>query len=428
MTRKKWLIFWLIALLLLFFACIFTHKDMLTPKLVAKPAIKPIEKIVKEPVEAKPVVKKEKVYKDELLKVTKNGKAILITGLLNNKDELKKLQESFGDTQVGNLKFSEDVKNKKLLPLVIYLKDAFSKFKNGYLEYADKVLTIDGVVTSSKDKDFISSMLLNIKDMTIDSNIVVQEPKPKIKEVEHISKLSISKDGNKVTISGTFSSQNELQQLVDLLTKKGLVVSKGICVVDNSISNDSWKVPLVVVVDDFSKFVKGAIQFDKNTFSISGVTHIKADVDDIHQRLEKVKGNLLIDEDVSFVGLPKKLKLIQNKISDILKTKNVRFVKNTATLINESKPVLDEVIEVISTLPTLKININGYTDSDGDAQSNLILSQNRADAVKNYLVNHGIKEKNLKAIGFGESNPLVKNTSAKNKQINRRVEFKIIGE
>ena len=312
-----------------------------------------------------------------------------------------------------------------MISTVISLKDLSTKFKSGYLEYANGVLTVDGIVSSEDDKNLVESTLASINGVKVNKNIVVEQPKPAI---EHISKLSMVKVGNDVTVSGAFSSEDELEQLITLLKDKGLNVSKGTCVIDSGLKTDGWKIPVAAVIDQFVNFTKGSIQFDKNVFEIHGITNKDGDKEEIHARLEKVKGDLLVTEDVTFEDLQAKIRQAQEKVSQILKLKHVKFITNTADLIDESKPVLDEVIEILSTLPNVKVEIAGYTDSDGDKNKNLILSQKRADAIKAYLVEHGINGENLKAVGFGEANPIVKNSSAENKQLNRRVEFKLIGE
>ncbi len=74
----------------------------------------------------------------------------------------------------------------------------------------------------------------------------------------------------------------------------------------------------------------------------------------------------------------------------------------------------------------MKIKISGHTDTDGDEASNLVLSQQRADAVKNYLISKGIASNRLIAIGFGETKPIETNTTAEGKKANRRTEIQVL--
>jgi outer membrane protein OmpA-like peptidoglycan-associated protein len=74
--------------------------------------------------------------------------------------------------------------------------------------------------------------------------------------------------------------------------------------------------------------------------------------------------------------------------------------------------------------PSIKFKIIGHTDSDGDNNSNQILSEKRAESVKNYLIsNFNIFSKNLIPEGKGESNPVKDNNTLDGKAENRRVEF-----
>lgn len=76
--------------------------------------------------------------------------------------------------------------------------------------------------------------------------------------------------------------------------------------------------------------------------------------------------------------------------------------------------------------PGIKVEISGYTDNTGDADYNKTLSQRRADAVKDYLVEHGIDGFRVKAMGYGVDNPIGDNTTRIGRRLNRRTEFKII--
>jgi len=85
--------------------------------------------------------------------------------------------------------------------------------------------------------------------------------------------------------------------------------------------------------------------------------------------------------------------------------------------------ILNKVAVVMNENPDWKFKIIGHTDSDGTDESNLTLSQQRANAVKQTLVSLGIKADRLSTIGKGESEPVNANTSPEEKANNRRVEF-----
>jgi outer membrane protein OmpA-like peptidoglycan-associated protein len=84
---------------------------------------------------------------------------------------------------------------------------------------------------------------------------------------------------------------------------------------------------------------------------------------------------------------------------------------------------LNEIAKLLKGHSDLKFEIDGHTDSDGNDDANMKLSQSRADAVKAQLVKMGIDESRLSAKGFGETKPVDKNDSAEGKANNRRVEF-----
>lgn len=103
----------------------------------------------------------------------------------------------------------------------------------------------------------------------------------------------------------------------------------------------------------------------------------------------------------------------------------VEFDVNSYDLRSSSFSILKELGEALvsANLHNQSVTINGHTDSDGSEKYNLQLALSRALAVKQYLLNNfEISSDRLKIMGYGESMPLVPNTSSKNKQINRRVE------
>lgn len=107
---------------------------------------------------------------------------------------------------------------------------------------------------------------------------------------------------------------------------------------------------------------------------------------------------------------------------------NLEFQSAKAIIKESSFESLSELAAYLVEHPDFKLTIAGHTDSDGGEQANLILSKKRAESVRDFLESRGVAKERCTVMWFGESQPLVPNDSAENKQKNRRVEMKIIFE
>ena len=105
---------------------------------------------------------------------------------------------------------------------------------------------------------------------------------------------------------------------------------------------------------------------------------------------------------------------------------NIFFNYNKATLRPESKTELENLIKLMNDNPNIKIEISGHTDNIGSAAYNQKLSESRAKAVVDYLIEHGIERSRLSYRGYGFDKPIAPNDTEEGRQLNRRVEFKII--
>lgn len=104
-------------------------------------------------------------------------------------------------------------------------------------------------------------------------------------------------------------------------------------------------------------------------------------------------------------------------------TQQIQFDFNKSTIKPVSFAILDAVRDVLVANPKITIQVEGHTDNVGQAQYNQKLSQQRADAVRAYLVAHGIEPARLVSKGFGMDRPLVSNNTEGNRALNRRVQF-----
>jgi outer membrane protein OmpA-like peptidoglycan-associated protein len=102
---------------------------------------------------------------------------------------------------------------------------------------------------------------------------------------------------------------------------------------------------------------------------------------------------------------------------------HVNFDFDQATLRPDALPTIEQVTKVLKDYPTLRLEVDGHTDDVGTPDSNLTLSQQRADTVVQALVAHGIDRSRLESAGFGMSRPIAPNTTPEGRSENRRVEL-----
>ncbi|MFN8276886.1 MAG: OmpA family protein [Chitinophagales bacterium] len=115
------------------------------------------------------------------------------------------------------------------------------------------------------------------------------------------------------------------------------------------------------------------------------------------------------------------------KIGESVVLSNVFFSSNSYTLLDASKSELNTLIDLLNKNATLKIEIGGHTDNSGLEKDNLLLSEQRAKAVYDFLISKGISAERLSYKGFAATHPIADNATAEGRQKNRRTEFKVVG-
>jgi OmpA-OmpF porin, OOP family len=121
-------------------------------------------------------------------------------------------------------------------------------------------------------------------------------------------------------------------------------------------------------------------------------------------------------------GCPAYKKIIVHRDKLELREK-LYFAFDQAVLQDVSYPVMDEVVQALNDNIGFRVQVEGHSSSDGDSDHNQTLSEQRAEAVMNYLVSHGIAKDRLASKGFGSSVPIDTNETVDGRENNRRVEF-----
>ena len=125
------------------------------------------------------------------------------------------------------------------------------------------------------------------------------------------------------------------------------------------------------------------------------------------------------------VSVNKVIELKEIKDGGKIALRNIFFDTGKSTLRSTSNRELDRLVKLLKDVPILKIEISGHTDNTGSARLNESLSQDRAQAVVNYLKSMGIDTGRLTAEGYGSSLPIATNGTSTGRQENRRTEFEI---
>jgi outer membrane protein OmpA-like peptidoglycan-associated protein len=134
----------------------------------------------------------------------------------------------------------------------------------------------------------------------------------------------------------------------------------------------------------------------------------------------------LVDIDPNYLEINKDLFLVPIEIGQSIQLQNVFFVQSKAELKPESYLELDRLAETLLNNKNIIIEVSGHTDNRGDARANSDLSDNRVKTVISYLVSKNIDKKRMSGKGYGGSKPLYPNDTDEHRQMNRRVEFKIV--
>jgi OOP family OmpA-OmpF porin len=141
-----------------------------------------------------------------------------------------------------------------------------------------------------------------------------------------------------------------------------------------------------------------------------------------------ISENLNLDSMVraGYKEIHKDLYLVPIEIGQVVRLNNVFFDFDKWDLRPESNVELDRVVKLLKENPAIEIELSAHTDSRGSDEYNFKLSDNRAKSCVEYIISKGIPASRIVSKGYGESMPVADNETDENRQLNRRVEFKIM--
>ncbi len=225
---------------------------------------------------------------------------------------------------------------------------------------------------------------------------------------------------------------NFILLLVAIVPAEAFVVSDTLVLVQGSIVDKESNAPLSATLT----YEKLPYYDDIGIAKSSSSGHFRMHLVKSHTYNITVKANgyktlnqeLTVDQVSDNLEFAKDFKLEREKgeVEEMISLKNLIFARGRAIISSQSHVELDNLAKWLEDHPASDIQLEGHTDFEGNATANLKLSLSRVEAVKNYLIDKGIKKKRVLIKAFGGSEPLTRERTDEAKARNRRVEVRVI--
>ncbi|CAM3927907.1 OmpA family protein [Arcobacter cloacae] len=331
---------------------------------------------------------------------------------------------------------------RKIIFLLLFflLLNIYSIYGFDYNEYFEK--KGDTISFVKKEESYFDKVI----------NLFKQEEESKYFE------LVLEKKNGIVEMNGVFSNQSDADKIADLLdiNKEGDYKFEDKVMIDENLLTELTKLipPFKDFFSDDSKIIvvnnevilKGQLK-DANYKELLNtiISRMNIDVknelsDEIkvenialnneEQKIEEKIETNVVEEVVEskVVDVKSQIEELQSKINNLLQQRKITFERRSTELTTDSKSVVEDIAKILNEYSTFNLEVAGHTDSRGNDDLNKKISQDRANSVKKLLISFGVNENRIKAVGYGEEFPIAKDDENGLSEINRRVEFNILGE
>ncbi len=195
----------------------------------------------------------------------------------------------------------------------------------------------------------------------------------------------------------------------------------------------SWSIRVLAGIEALSKLSNGSVTVEPGNIVVRGNTGLPDAGGEITRLLiDKLGETEEFEVAVTYVealdpiaALPTKEECLAS-IMSVTEARKITFEPSSATIAGEGAGILDDITEILQRCADLRIEIAGYTDSQGSEDGNQRLSQQRADAVLDGLRVRRVPVASFRAVGYGEADPIADNETAEGREANRRIEFSLI--
>src|SRR5262245_26128264 len=253
------------------------------------------------------------------------------------------------------------------------------------------------------------------------------------------SRLSLINSGGKIKYSGVVPDEQTKQNVLNQLNSTfGEGNISGDISVNSRARAAAWPSGLSSALPNF-KGPGSEVTFDGNSINVGGTMSENAKSDTV-AKLKSVYGTgMNVGSFEAATAVTEANRRASEALSslrpgftadDLVNALNmnvINFRSGSSQIPRESMPVLEQSASAIKSAPAgTKLEVGGYTDNVGNPVANQRISQQRADSVRRFLIDKGVKSDSLTAKGHGDSNPIASNDTEEGRFRNRRIEYKVM--
>lgn len=301
----------------------------------------------------------------------------------------------------------------------LLLIDQIGKLKEGKVWLSDTTVNLNGMARELGNREAIQAALKNLPEGYVVGENAIRAP-------PYVFNANKDPVANTVTLDG-YVPDNTVHAAIVAAAGRKFFSEK---VVDNLKASvgapQGFSQAAVQALGALSRVSTGSLSLSDRDVKLSGDALFEVAAQQIRDGFGgELPQGWKFDADISVKPSASTVDstVCQQLFSELLGRARIRFESGRATIDQDSRGLLDRLIQTALRCPTANIEVAGHTDSDGDNAANMSLSEKRAQAVAEYLVLAGLPNTRLKAVGYGSTQPLAPNDSEDNKAKNRRIDF-----
>jgi OOP family OmpA-OmpF porin len=301
----------------------------------------------------------------------------------------------------------------------LLLVDQIGKLKDGKITLSDTGVALSGMAREIGSREAILAALRNLPEgYSVKENAIKAPP--------YIFQATKDPVANTVTLAG-YVPDNTIHAAIVAAVGRKFFSEK---LVDNLKASvgapQGFANAAVAALGALSRVSTGSLVISDREVKLSGDALYAVAADQIRDNLGgQLPQGWTNKAEVSVKPVASSVDptVCQQLFYELLGKARIRFESGKATIDRDSMGLLDRLIETALRCPTANIEVAGHTDSDGDSNANMALSEKRAQSVADYLVKAGLPSDRLTAVGYGSQQPVAANDTDDGKAKNRRIDF-----